>query len=325
MILLCGLMTSSAVTAQELQRPGPEDGPTRIEIQVLLLDLDEISGAQQQFTATLFVSYRWHDPRLAGKWTESVRRPLSELWHPGVLIVNQRIAQSSLDDVASVAPDGTVHYVQRIWGNFSQPMDLHEFPMDSHDLGVTVVTSRHEVGELEFVEYEDFPSGLSDNLSITDWTVNSFVAGGLEYQPTTNTLPIPAYRLRFSVTRDVVYYLLKMVLPMMLIVGMSWLVFWIEPTEGGTQISVAVTSMLTLIAYQFLVGGLLPAVSYMTRLDGFILAATIVVFASLIEVVVTARLAASNRLELARRIDFVCRAAFPLGFAILLGIGFVRG
>jgi len=323
LLLLCGLMASSAVTAQELQRPGPADRSTRIETQILLLDLDEISGAGQQFTASLVLSYRWHDTRLAGKWTESTLVPLSEVWHPGLLIVNQKFALSGLDNVVSVDPDGGVNYIQRLWGNFSQRMYLREFPMDSHDLEVTVVTTRFEVGELEFTEYEGSPSGLSDNLSITDWKINSFSAEAFEYQPTTNTPPIPAFRLRFSVTREADYYLLKMVLPLMLIVGMSWLVFWIEPTEGGTQISVAVTSMLTLVAYQFLVSDLLPPVSYMTRLDGFILAATLIVFALLIEVIVTARLAATNRLNLARRIDIVCRMAFPIAFVILLGIGFV--
>jgi hypothetical protein len=323
LVLLCGLMTSSAVIAQELQRPGPVDRPTRIETQILLLDLDEISGAEQQFTASVFFNYRWHDPRLAGKWADSTFMPLSEVWHPGLLIINQKFALSGLENVVSVDPDGGVNYIQRLWGNFSQRMDLQEFPMDSHDMEVIVVTTRYDVGELEFVEYEGSPSGLSDNLSITDWNINSFSADAFEYQPTTNTPPIPAFRLRFSVTREVGYYLLKMVLPMMLIVGMSWLVFWIEPTEGGTQISVAVTSMLTLIAYQFLVSGLLPPVSYMTRLDGFILAATLIVFALLIEVIVTARLAATDRLKLARRIDIACRVAFPLAFVSLLGIVFV--
>jgi hypothetical protein len=33
-----------------------------------------------------------------------------------------------------------------------------------------------------------------------------------------------------------------------MIVAMSWLVFWIDPKESGSQINVAITTMLTLIA-----------------------------------------------------------------------------
>ena len=103
LLLLCGLMASSAVIAQESQRPGPVDRPTRIETQILLTDLDEISGAEQQFTASVFFSYRWHDPRLAGKWADSTIMPLSEVWHPGLLIVNQKFALSGLDNVVGGA------------------------------------------------------------------------------------------------------------------------------------------------------------------------------------------------------------------------------
>jgi hypothetical protein len=192
-------MTSSAVIAQELQRPEPVARPNRIETQILLLDLDEISGAEQQFTASVFFNYRWHDPRLAGKWADSTFMPLSEVWHPGLLIVNQKFALSGLDNVVSVDPDGEVNYIQRLWGNFCQRMNLQEFPMDSHDMEVTVVTTRYETGELEFTEYKGFLSGLSDNLSITNWEINSFSTDAFEYQPTTNSPAIPAFRLRFSV------------------------------------------------------------------------------------------------------------------------------
>jgi hypothetical protein len=68
---------------------------------------------------------------------------------------------------------------------------------------------------------------------------------------------------------------------------MSWTVFWIDPTNGGPQISVAVTSMLTLIAYRFAIGSEVPKLPYLTRLDGFILAGSLLVFLSLIEVMLT--------------------------------------
>jgi len=42
-----------------------------------------------------------------------------------------------------------------------------------------------------------------------------------------------------------------------------------EPTNSNTQFSVAVTSMLTLIAYRYAVDSQLPRLPYMTRLDVF--------------------------------------------------------
>jgi cadmium resistance protein CadD (predicted permease) len=75
--------------------------------------------------------------------------------------------------------------------------------------------------------------------------------------------------------------------------------------------------MLTLIAYRFAVGADLPKVSYLTRLDFFILSATILVFASLIEVIVTSTMATQEKLGLARRLDNWARVLFPAIFIIV--------
>ncbi len=75
--------------------------------------------------------------------------------------------------------------------------------------------------------------------------------------------------------------------------------------------------MLTLIAYRFAVGTDLPKVEYMTRLDLFILGSSILVFASLIQVVVTSSLAKSDRLFEARKIDVWCRGLFPVVFVLI--------
>ncbi len=86
----------------------------------------------------------------------------------------------------------------------------------------------------------------------------------------------------------------------------------------------AVTAMLTLIAYRFSIDADVPKLPYPTRLDTFCLMSSILVFLSLIEVTITTRLANNNRADLAAVIDRHCRWAFPLGFlAATLGI-FVR-
>lgn len=80
--------------------------------------------------------------------------------------------------------------------------------------------------------------------------------------------------------------------------------------------------MLTLIAYRFAVGADLPKVSYVTRMDLFLLGATVLVFATLLEVIITSTLARRERLEEARRIDHVARVLFPLLFALVTARSF---
>ena len=97
---------------------------------------------------------------------------------------------------------------------------------------------------------------------------------------------------------------------------MSWSVFWVAATEVGAQLSVATTSMLTLIAYRFAIDHQLPALPYTTSLDTFILMSTLLVFFSFIEVLVTTILGGKHQNKQALRIDRFCRVIFPLIFII---------
>lgn len=116
--------------------------------------------------------------------------------------------------------------------------------------------------------------------------------------------------------RDTQHYILKVILPLVLIVIMSWSGFWITPVHANSQIIVAVTSMLTLIAYRPAVDSLVPRLPYMTRIDLFFLVSTLLVFFSLIEVLVTTILDNNQQTERVKKIDRSCRVIFPAMFAI---------
>lgn len=107
-------------------------------------------------------------------------------------------------------------------------------------------------------------------------------------------------------------------MPLALIVAVSWLVFWIDPLESGTQIGVSATAMLTLVSYRFVVGAIVPNVSYLTRMDELLLGPTLLVFGALARTVGTSILAHAQRIHTARWIDLWCRVAFPALFAAVV-------
>ena len=126
------------------------------------------------------------------------------------------------------------------------------------------------------------------------------------------------FLISFDGTRRSSHYVIKVIIPLILIVAMSWVVFWIDPREAGSQIGVALTSMLTLIAYRFAVGSELPNIPYLTRMDYFLLASTVLVFASLVEVIITAYYARNDQVDLAHRIDVWARWLFVGTFIFLM-------
>jgi cadmium resistance protein CadD (predicted permease) len=64
-------------------------------------------------------------------------------------------------------------------------------------------------------------------------------------------------------------------------------------------------------------------VSYLTRLDYFILGSTILIFSGLIEVLVTSSLANKDKLDLARLVDKFARVLMPLLFVGVILKAFV--
>ncbi len=115
------------------------------------------------------------------------------------------------------------------------------------------------------------------------------------------------------------YYIWQVVLPLTVVVVMSWAAFWIGRPHVGVRIGVATSSILTLIAHRFVLASLLPRLPYMTRLDYFTVGSTLLVFLALLVVVSTSYLATVDRDRPAKIVDLAARAAFPATFLLLFG------
>jgi hypothetical protein len=81
--------------------------------------------------------------------------------------------------------------------------------------------------------------------------------------------------------------------------------------------------MLTLIAYRFAVGSYIPKVPYLTRLDLFILASTLLVFAALVAAVFTAYLANAGKALQANRLERWLRFLFPSASLVICAVSFL--
>ena len=157
--------------------------------------------------------------------------------------------------------------------------------------------------------------GIAPSITLPDWTIENWNTKSLSYA-LAPSFEYPGYAFEFTAVRDAQHYILKVILPLVLIVIMSWAGFWIDPVNANSQISVAVTSMLTLIAYRYAVDIQVPRLPYMTRIDLFFLVSTVLVFFSLIEVLVTTILDNNQQTERAKKIDRYCRVIFPTVFAV---------
>jgi hypothetical protein len=307
--LLC-LAIAGNLEAQESAQPTRD-----VEVKVFLLNVEGIDTVAQNFTATAAIAYRWHDSSLAHDGPESISLPLNDIWFPHIQILNQQRLVSTLPSAVEIHPDGEVVYRQRVWGSFSQSLDLQSFPFDSQRLNVILADVGIGARSVNLVSSPK--SGISETLTMPDWEVTGwdFTAAKFEFDDTSSGIEGMVFSL--DVKRDASYFKYKVILPLVLIVMMSWLVFWIDPSLVASQISVSVTAMLTIIAYRFAIAGMMPRLAFLTSLDHFVLASTLVVFLSMTEVIYTAHLFSSNQLEKARKVDRTARWVAPLVYGAL--------
>jgi hypothetical protein len=315
-------LASSAEIPQLIDRPDADSGSTEISVGMWIADISSIDSAQQTLTAEVAVVLRWKDPRLIHSGNGVVRYPLEQIWHPRVGIVNEtNSVNRKMPDAVEVDPNGMVTYRQLYIGAFTQPLRLRSFPFDRQTFHIELVAVRYGANEIQFVPDQDWighglkhAGGIAPSITLPDWTIENWntkslgyaLAPGFEYS---------GYAFEFTATRNVSHYILKVMFPLVLIVIMSWAVFWLDPIHSSAQISIAITSMLTLIAYRFATDNQLPRLPYMTRLDAFILMGTALIFFSLIEVITTTILETNHRARLAKTIDRYCQLIFPAIFA----------
>jgi len=314
-------LASGAEIPPLIDRPNADSGPTEISVGMWMTDISSIDSAQETFTAEIAVVLRWKDPRLVHTGNGVVRYPLEQIWHPRVGIVNETNSVSrKMPDSIEVEPDGMITYRQRYVGAFTQPLRLQSFPFDRQTFRVQLVAVRYQSTEVIFVPDQVWvrdgikgAGGISPSVTLPDWTIEKWELKPLVYALAPHH-QYSSYAFEFTAARNVSHYILKVMFPLVLIVIMSWAVFWMDPIHSNSQISIAITSMLTLIAYRFSTDNQLPRLPYMTRLDTFILMGTVLIFFSLIEVITTTVLETNHRAPLAKTIDRCCRLIFPAIF-----------
>jgi hypothetical protein len=251
---------------------------------------------------------RWKDPDPSAD--------LSKAWNPRLLPVGvRRPVEPSWQNLRR-EPDGHLTRVLRYTGSFSVQMQLREFPRDRHVLRVRFAVPQTSPEALRFV-----PGGMSNpeaGASIPDWNVDP---ASIRADPV--LLPefgirLAAFSLEVPVRRRLSFAIWGVLLPLLCILLMAWSVFWFPQAHFGTKISISTTAVLTLIAYRFVFATMVPKLPYLTRMDEFMVGATLLVFGAFVKMVAESILIGRKQEDAAGRLDRRLRWVFPVLLAGLV-------
>jgi hypothetical protein len=301
-------------------RPSPVDQPTEVSVGLRLIDVTGIQDISQTITADFMVTQEWTDHRMVG--FEGCQFKLNDIWTPQIDIINFGRLFPHLSKSVEVLEGGRLRQAQRYTGSLVFVYDAHRFPFDTQKIVLSLLSEEYDDGDVK-IAIDDSVTGRSPNtFNIPDWVISGVDAKVVpQYFEILNSNH-SAFEFYITAKRRSGYFIWKVIMPLMLIVFMSWTVFWIKPSQVGPQISMSATSMLTLIAFQFAMSAILPRLSYFTIMDRFIAGSTILVFMALIESITTNYLTTIGRESLALRLDRHCSWLFPAVFFVFALIVF---
>ncbi|HYK64637.1 MAG TPA: hypothetical protein VEY94_06815 [Patescibacteria group bacterium] len=332
-LVAAAILTTSANAAQTvagiatdqiLQPPNQADGkPIDVVIGLHVVNLAAIDEVSEQFQLNAYLFAQWIDQRLAftpqGPQDQIRSYRPGQVWTPQLEMLNAAAPRARDEVSIMVSPDGTVRYAERLLVRLSSRFELRRFPFDSQRLIVLI----HP-----FLTYG--PSIKFELNDVSTWTASEFKSfsslaqwhlTGLHSQvgvaPTYGGLTIPEARFEIDVVRRSSFYVWKVFLPLLLMVFLSWAVFWIEAGDLSNQITVAVTTILTVIAFAFAISATMPRLPYLTYIDAFFLECYIFVFLAVVELMtvhVTHR--SQVRRDLGLRIRSYSRWVIPAAFVM---------
>lgn len=292
--------------------PNGSQQPTGITVSFAVVDFMDVDDGHQQIELDFFLQTNWTDPRLDG--LDGCRFGISEVWFPRVRLLNSdnlRVAYRNARNQVSVGPNGAVEYVQRFTGPVSSYHNLRDFPFDSHVFSVDFAAVSDDLNLIEFRPDND-KTWINTRLNIEGWDV-----GRVYLEATTRLLPddrteAEILSLKIEAKRLPEFYVYRLILLLGLVVGMSWVIFWVPPSQFEFQIGIGATTMLTAIAFIFAISNELPPVGYLTILDRMVIWAILLVFLSIVEALASGRLMLSGATDRALLLDRISRVVFPI-------------
>jgi hypothetical protein len=255
----------------------------------------------------------------AGTW--DVRFRLLEQWDaspgfaPTTQIVNEVSRESERYDVTHLY--GTRCTRSRlIHSVLHTPFNLRLFPFDEQRLVLRLADATHNPAVLTYADKASrFFFSPWDAGGQSQWT---FDVGGYDHRAVSAAGASDAEIAEFEVvaTRRPFFFVTKVFVPLLLIVLLSFTVFWVAPDDINTQSTIVITLWLAAIALQFATASTMPQVAYSTLADDLYTLASAVLAGVLLVCVHTSYRARRGDAEYAERILTRCRRYVPAAFAI---------
>jgi len=263
-----------------------------VGVSLYILSIGDLSEKFMDFTFDMYFRQFWHDPRLAFE-----RRPgldklvvgaeyIKLIWVPDTFFVNEKVAlfhqATTENQFLRIMHTGDILRSIRLTIKATCPLDLQYFPMDTQMCTLEIESFGYTMSDLKF-RWEDGEKSvqMSPDVSLPQFNVLGHRQRIVEASLSSGNYSRLLADVQFD--RALGYYVIQVYIPSSLIVGMSWVSFWLNRGAAPARVGLGVTTVLTMTTLMASVNAALPKISYMKSIDIYLGVCFFMVFGALIE------------------------------------------
>jgi hypothetical protein len=292
------------------------------------LELEQIIEVDQQsefFTAVANLQIEWTDPSLAfnpescncdykvyseNKFHDFLS-DINSKW-PDFTFRNQQGNRWVQNRNVILFHDGRAVYSERFTTDFQVDFDFRQFPFDTQQFIIRIDSIFPE----EFYKYFNLEqvSAVSSDTGEDEFILQDLTVD-ISTVPSRSGI-VSSYIFSFNAPRHLSYYIFRIFVPILLIVMISWVTFFLK--NYTHRIEVASANLLLFIAFSFSLAENYPRLGYLTFMDAVMALMFIINALVIIYNVWLRRLEMNNKIEMVERIDDVLDWVYPLIYVALL-------
>jgi hypothetical protein len=301
--------------------------PIEVGVGLVVEQITHVDLQSEFFTAVASIQLEWTDPTLAFN-PESCHcdfKTYSETnfvqfledsngrW-PDFTFQNQQGNRWTQNRNVVLFHDGRVIYTERFSTDFQVDFDFRQFPFSTQEFVIRIDSILPE----EFYTYKNLEdiSAVSSEHGEDEFVLQD-LSVDISRRLTNSGFVASRYTFSFEATQHLSYYIFRIFVPILLIILVSWVTFFLK--NYTHRIEVASANLLLFIAFSFSLADNYPRLGYLTFLDAvmaimFIINALVIVYNVWLR-----RLEVNGGIEMVERIDNVLDWVYPLIYVTLFG------
>lgn len=249
------------------------------------LNIYGVDPATSTFTFDGYIWFRWNgeiDPTETVEFTNAVDK--------------SSLSKEFLYDEPQVGADGSKYQIMRIESQFLKPFSLSEFPLDKHDLSVTLEDSLNGADKVVY-QIDKTDTAYAPGLAVSGWTLADWsyaqtivdYASAFGERGANQASQFARITFSINIARPESYFIWKLLLPLFVVICGAWIAFLLNPMLTETRAALPASALLTTVFLQQGYTASLPETGGLVLLDEIYVVAYILIVATLADVIIKSR------------------------------------